>query len=89
MSRQKNELLQVRSREGLDELRPTSLAAALPETTIRECKRMTSNTPVRPERTTIGGSLEIPRMLNGLWQLAGGHDKDVNIANASGAMDVL
>ncbi|KAL1860519.1 hypothetical protein Daus18300_009151 [Diaporthe australafricana] len=50
---------------------------------------MTSNTPVRPERTTIGGSLEIARMLNGLWQLAGGHDKDVDIANASTAMDGL
>ncbi|KAK2614156.1 hypothetical protein N8I77_001008 [Diaporthe amygdali] len=50
---------------------------------------MASEAPVRPERTTIGGSLEIPRMLNGLWQLAGGHDKDVNIANASAAMDAL
>ncbi|KAL2292833.1 hypothetical protein FJTKL_07892 [Diaporthe vaccinii] len=50
---------------------------------------MASNTSVRPERTKIGGSLEIPRMLNGLWQLAGGHDKDVNIASASAAMDAL
>jgi hypothetical protein len=41
------------------------------------------------ERTTIGGSLEIPRMLNGLWQLAGGHDKDVNIESAALAMDPL
>lgn len=44
---------------------------------------------LRPERTIIAGSLEIPRMLNGLWQLAGGHDKDVDIANASAAMDSL
>lgn len=43
----------------------------------------------RPERTTIAGTLETPRMLNGLWQLAGGHDKDVDIANASAAMDGL
>ncbi|KAM0820870.1 putative NADP-dependent oxidoreductase domain-containing protein [Seiridium cardinale] len=44
---------------------------------------------VQPERTTIGGSLEIPRMINGLWQLAGGHDKNINIATASSAMDPL
>lgn len=50
---------------------------------------MAPNTRVRPERATIGGSLEISRMLNGLWQLAGGHDKDVDIANASAAMDAL
>lgn len=50
---------------------------------------MASKTSIRPERTKIGGSLEIPRMLNGLWQLAGGHDKDVNIASASAAMDAL
>lgn len=42
-----------------------------------------------PERTLIGDSLEIPRMINGLWQLAGGHDKDVQIASASKAMDYL
>lgn len=42
-----------------------------------------------PEKATIGGSLEVPRILNGLWQLAGGHDKDVDIANASAAMDAL
>lgn len=50
---------------------------------------MAPNTPLRPERATVGGVLEIPRVLNGLWQLAGGHDKDVNIANASVAMDAL
>ncbi|KAF3017110.1 hypothetical protein E8E14_008941 [Neopestalotiopsis sp. 37M] len=44
---------------------------------------------VQVERTLIGGSLEIPRMVNGLWQLAGGHDKDVNIASASDAMNNL
>jgi hypothetical protein len=42
-----------------------------------------------PERTIIGGSLEIPRMINGLWQLAGGHDQDVDIATAAGAMAPL
>ncbi|ORY57726.1 NADP-dependent oxidoreductase domain-containing protein [Pseudomassariella vexata] len=43
----------------------------------------------RPERTTMGGSLEIPRMLNGLWQLAGGHDDKVDILAATAAMDLL
>jgi len=42
-----------------------------------------------PERTKIGGSLELPRIINGLWQLAGGHDKVVAIASASKAMDCL
>lgn len=46
---------------------------------------MASSTTM-PERTTIGGSLEIPRMINGLWQLAGGHDKDVDIPTAAGTM---
>lgn len=44
---------------------------------------------LRPERTRLAGSLEIPRMLNGLWQLAGGHDKHVDIASAATAMDSL
>ena len=42
-----------------------------------------------PERTKIGGCVEIPRIINGLWQLAGGHDKDVNLDSASKAMDPL
>lgn len=50
---------------------------------------MGDTTTIRPERTTIAGSLEIPRILNGLWQLAGGHDKDVDIANASGFINTL
>ncbi|CAN8102217.1 unnamed protein product [Discula destructiva] len=50
---------------------------------------MSSNAPLRPERTVIAESLEMPRMLNGLWQLAGGHDQDVNIADASASMDTL
>lgn len=37
----------------------------------------------------IGGSIEIPRMISGLWQLAGGHDKDISIKEASEAMDIL
>ncbi|KAF5674952.1 endoribonuclease l-psp [Fusarium heterosporum] len=44
---------------------------------------------IQPECTTIGGSLTIPRMINGLWQLAGGHDENVNIADASSGMDPL
>ncbi|KAI0470562.1 NADP-dependent oxidoreductase domain-containing protein [Xylariaceae sp. FL0804] len=42
-----------------------------------------------PPRTVIGGSLEIPRMINGLWQLAGGHDQSVQFAEASTAMSSL
>uniref|UniRef100_L2GII1 Aldo/keto reductase, putative n=1 Tax=Colletotrichum fructicola (strain Nara gc5) TaxID=1213859 RepID=L2GII1_COLFN len=41
------------------------------------------------ERTTIAGSIEIPRILNGLWQLAGGHDQDVDVAAAAKAMKPL
>lgn len=41
------------------------------------------------ERTIIGGSLEISRMVFGLWQLAGGHDKDVDIPAAAAEMDKL
>jgi hypothetical protein len=47
---------------------------------------MGSLSQIRPERTVIGGSLEISRMINGLWQLAGGHDKDVDLAAASDIM---
>lgn len=43
----------------------------------------------RPERVVIGGTIEIPRILNGLWQLAGGHDKDVSVTSAAQAMDAL
>ncbi|KAL2064606.1 hypothetical protein VTL71DRAFT_3743 [Oculimacula yallundae] len=46
------------------------------------------NSPVI-EKTVIGGSIEIPRMINGLWQLAGGHDKDIQFEIASNAMDEL
>jgi hypothetical protein len=46
-------------------------------------------TIVRPERTMIGGSLEIPRIINGLWQFAGGHDSDVDIAHAPKGMNPL
>ncbi|KAI1608233.1 NADP-dependent oxidoreductase domain-containing protein [Exophiala viscosa] len=44
---------------------------------------------VRPERTVIGGSLEISRMINGLWQRADGHDKKSDIAVAVEVMDNL
>lgn len=50
---------------------------------------MGDTTTIRPERITIAGSLEIPRIVNGLWQLAGGHDKDVDIAYASGFINTL
>lgn len=41
------------------------------------------------EQTTIAGSIEIPRILNGLWQLTGGHDQDVDVAAAARAMKPL
>ncbi|OLN97730.1 putative oxidoreductase [Colletotrichum chlorophyti] len=41
------------------------------------------------ERTTVAGSIEIPRILNGLWQLAGGHDQNVDVAAAAKAMGPL
>ncbi|CZR51659.1 related to hormone-sensitive lipase [Phialocephala subalpina] len=51
---------------------------------------MSSKTPLpTPERTAIGGSLEIPRMVSGLWQLAGGHDDHVDFEVATEAMDSL
>jgi hypothetical protein len=43
----------------------------------------------KPERTTIAGTIEIPRMINGLWQLAGGHDRDISISVAAQAMAPL
>ncbi|EFQ35807.1 endoribonuclease L-PSP [Colletotrichum graminicola M1.001] len=52
-------------------------------------KTMASTLPPRVERTTIAGSIEIPRMLHGLWQLAGGHDRDVDVAAAAEAMGPL
>ncbi|KAK2029093.1 hypothetical protein LX32DRAFT_639376 [Colletotrichum zoysiae] len=49
---------------------------------------MASTVPPRVERTTIAGSIEIPRILNvnGLWQLAGGLDRDVDVAAAAEAV---
>ena len=43
----------------------------------------------RPERAIIGKSLHIPRIISGLWQLAGGHDEKVDITSAAKAMDPL
>ncbi|OHW98203.1 aldo keto reductase [Colletotrichum incanum] len=49
-----------------------------------------ASTPLpRVERTTIAGAIEIPRMLNGLWQLAGGHDQAIDVAAAAEAMGPL
>ncbi|KAI0474476.1 NADP-dependent oxidoreductase domain-containing protein [Xylaria cf. heliscus] len=50
---------------------------------------MDSMSPVGPERTTIGGDTSIPRMISGLWQLAGGHDQRVDIDAAARAMEPL
>ena len=41
----------------------------------------------RPERVLLGGSIEICRVINGLWQLAGGHDQEVNLQGAAEVMD--
>ncbi|KAF8864659.1 Aldo/keto reductase [Acephala macrosclerotiorum] len=51
---------------------------------------MSSITPLpTPERTVIGGSLEIPRMVLGLWQLASSHDNHVDFGVATEAMNSL
>ncbi|TGO35003.1 hypothetical protein BHYA_0174g00290 [Botrytis hyacinthi] len=50
---------------------------------------MANNKSSRPERTLIGGSLDIPRMVSGLWQLAGGHDQNVDVKAAAKAMEPL
>ncbi|KAL4796583.1 NADP-dependent oxidoreductase domain-containing protein [Aspergillus venezuelensis] len=42
-----------------------------------------------PERRIIAGGIEIPRMISGLWQLAGGHNADVSIEAAAAAMNPL
>ncbi|KAI8948445.1 NADP-dependent oxidoreductase domain-containing protein [Xylaria longipes] len=41
------------------------------------------------EQTIIGGDTSIPRMISGLWQLAGGHDERVDIEAAAQAMQPL
>ncbi|KAH9903931.1 NADP-dependent oxidoreductase domain-containing protein [Xylariomycetidae sp. FL2044] len=43
----------------------------------------------KPERTTIGGTTEIPRIISGLWQLAGGHDQNIDVGSAAEAMHPL
>ncbi|KAF5869295.1 putative endoribonuclease l-psp protein [Botrytis fragariae] len=50
---------------------------------------MANNKSSKPERTLIGGSLDIPRMVSGLWQLAGGHDQNVDVEAAAKAMEPL
>lgn len=42
-----------------------------------------------PERVTIGGDTSIPRLISGLWQLAGGHDEKVDIDTAAREMERL
>ncbi|KAI1273785.1 Aldo/keto reductase [Xylaria sp. FL0933] len=46
----------------------------------------TSARPVKPERTTIGGDTSIPRIISGLWQLAG---VEIDIDAAARAMEPL
>lgn len=55
----------------------------------RYFETMANNKSSKPERTLIGGSLEIPRMVSGLWQLAGGHDQNVDVEAAAKAMEPL
>jgi hypothetical protein len=50
---------------------------------------MAATQSLRPERTTIRGGLEIPRMINGLWQLAGGHNKELDVPQAVANMGKL
>jgi hypothetical protein len=45
-----------------------------------------SSSHLTPERTNIGGSLNIPRMIMGLWQLA---DQNVDMVTAAQAMESL
>jgi predicted oxidoreductase len=49
----------------------------------------TSAIPGGLERITIGGVTSIPRIISGLWQLAGGHDEKVDIDAAARAMNPL
>ncbi|KAI1344658.1 NADP-dependent oxidoreductase domain-containing protein [Xylariaceae sp. FL0016] len=50
---------------------------------------MTSANPPNLETTTIGGVTDVPRLISGLWQLAGGHDTNVNVDDAAKCMDPL
>lgn len=42
---------------------------------------------VLPEQTIIGEDTSIPRIISGLWQLAGGHDEKVDIDAAARTME--
>ncbi|KAK8100159.1 hypothetical protein PG999_010533 [Apiospora kogelbergensis] len=44
---------------------------------------------LRVEQCTIGDTLAVPRIINGLWQLAGGHDTNIDIKTAAEAMKPL
>ncbi|TGO67744.1 hypothetical protein BOTNAR_0036g00200 [Botryotinia narcissicola] len=50
---------------------------------------MANNKASKPERTLIGGSIDIPSMVSELWQLAGGHDQNVDVKAAAKAMEPL
>lgn len=45
--------------------------------------------PFLPEQTTIGQDTLIPRIISGLWQLAGGHDEKVDVHAAARTMQRL
>ncbi|KAI0437407.1 NADP-dependent oxidoreductase domain-containing protein [Xylaria telfairii] len=44
---------------------------------------------VQHQHVTLGGDTSIPRIVSGLWQLAGGHDETVDIDAAARAMESL
>ncbi|CAJ2503113.1 Uu.00g105070.m01.CDS01 [Anthostomella pinea] len=50
---------------------------------------MIPSSPIEVERTRIGGITEIPRMVSGLWQLAGGHDESIDVGGAVKEMEFL
>jgi predicted oxidoreductase len=49
---------------------------------------MTPASPT-PETAILGGSLEISRMITGLWQLAGGHDTHIQLDECAKEMRPL
>ncbi|EKD13033.1 endoribonuclease L-PSP [Drepanopeziza brunnea f. sp. 'multigermtubi' MB_m1] len=57
---------------------------------IESKKSKVAPTVVSKIETTLSrGTLEIPRMISGLWQLAGGHDTAVDFDVAAAVMDAL
>jgi aryl-alcohol dehydrogenase-like predicted oxidoreductase len=50
---------------------------------------MASTQLPRPEMATIGGTLKVSRMVTGLWQLAGGHDTNLQLDECAKQMQPL